>query len=71
MECTRCQFLRTELDRLERVYAAARRILIANIETTLPTEYNRVRLAAEAARLDLTLAELELEQHTQGHQNAN
>jgi hypothetical protein len=71
MECTRCQFLRTELDRLERVYAAARGILTANIETTRPTEYNRVRLAAEAARLDLTLAELELEQHTQGHQNAN
>jgi hypothetical protein len=71
MECSRCHFLRTELIRLKRVYAAARGILTANMETTRAIEYNRLRLAAEAARLDLTLAELELEQHTQGHSKAH
>jgi hypothetical protein len=71
MECAQRHFLRAERDRLARVYVAAHSILTANTETTQATDYNRLRLAAEEARLDLTLAELELEQHTQEHSKAN
>jgi hypothetical protein len=48
MECSRCHFLRPELNRLERVYAAARGILTANTETPRATGYNRFALAVSA-----------------------
>jgi hypothetical protein len=67
-----CWDLEAELERLERIHAEKLWILWANSETAASQhDYNRIRIAEGAARLDLEVARTELEQLKRNYQNAN
>jgi hypothetical protein len=61
--CAACATLSPERDRAEVAYAEAIEQLNAS-ETTAPPEYVRLRAAADEARLDLTVAQIELHYHS-------
>jgi len=71
MACSECSRLRAERDRLEKVHAAAIQALCGGVGAgagPLPgSEYVRLKIAADDARLDLEVARLEFEQHERSH----
>jgi hypothetical protein len=70
MRCRICGFLRAEHERLEREYAAALSLLTASASVACATEYNRLRIAADEARIDFEIGGLELARYLQRHQSA-
>ena len=71
MSCARCQHLESELDRLERAHAEKAGILRSNGGSLSADEYNRIRVAESDARLELDIAQGELNQHRWNHQKTN
>ena len=71
MECSECDRLRSEHERLKRAYASAINILTARFDITPAAEYIRLRAIADEARIDSEVARLELEQHKRIHSKAN
>jgi hypothetical protein len=70
-ECGQCDRLRSEYERLERAYAFAINNLAARSGTAPLTEYTRLRVIADEARIDSEVARLELEKDKRIHFKAN
>ena len=71
MLCPICKELDAVLARLERIHAKALEVYLSSARTATTTDYNKMREAEGAARLDRDLAFLELEKHWHDHQRAN
>jgi hypothetical protein len=71
MQCPECDRLLAHYERLEGVYAIAIQTLGARRDSSLVSEYIRLRTAADEARVDCEVVRLELEQHKRVHAKAN
>lgn len=63
MPCERCEYLESELNRLERIHAGKLGELRAAEGSVHADEYNRLRIAESNARLDLEAGRGELNAH--------
>jgi hypothetical protein len=63
-----CRYLRAELDRRENEYAGLRGRLITSREGDDPGAYQKIRIECVNARLDVAVAQLEIEQHKRIHE---
>jgi hypothetical protein len=63
MHCERCQYLESELNRLERAHAETLGELRARAGSVLTDEHNRLRNAESETRLDVASALGELNAH--------
>jgi hypothetical protein len=71
MDCVYCDQFRSEHERLEQIYANAVNALSARPKKAPLTEYRRLRIAADDARIDAEVARLECEKHQRMHRAAN
>jgi hypothetical protein len=70
MRCLECSRLTAEYDRLHLAYKTAFNAMIAG-GTVPDSDFPKLRLSADEARLESELARLELERHQQIHYKAN
>jgi hypothetical protein len=67
MECTVCQQIEVDLERLERIHAEKLELVRANIYRSHTRDFHRLRAAEGKARGDLDFAMAELNFHIWSH----
>jgi hypothetical protein len=63
VDCAACSILSAECERFQRAFAIAKERLSRGDEDTLSGDYMKLRAASDEARLDFTVARMELEYH--------
>jgi len=67
MECTVCQQIEADLERLEKVHAEKLELVRANMSNSHTRDFHRLRATEGKARGDLDFAMAELNLHIRSH----
>jgi hypothetical protein len=67
MECTVCQQIEVDLERLERIHAEKLELVRANVSKSHTRDFHKLRAAEGKARGDLDFAMAELNFHIWSH----
>ena len=68
MDCTLCQQLKVELNRLECIYGEKLRVLRGETGTVLGRKHRSLQIAVNDAWFDLETVRAQLNRHSRGHQ---